>query len=180
MDTPRPRVKNLADLYHLAPLDWMDVRQKLETNLDQEPGTGGPDHHTFWLSTIDGDGRPHMTAVGAFWVDGSYYFSGGPGSRKIRNIERDPRCAFGVALHGYDVALEGRAARVTDDVLLHRLASVFAGGGWAPTVAEGGFTHEFSAPSAGPPPWYVYEFVIAQAYAVATKAPGGATRWTFS
>jgi nitroimidazol reductase NimA-like FMN-containing flavoprotein (pyridoxamine 5'-phosphate oxidase superfamily) len=63
------------------------------------------------LSTLDADGRPHMTAVGAFWVDGRYYFSGGPRSRKIRNIEHGSRCAFGVAIHGYNVALEGRAAR---------------------------------------------------------------------
>ena len=144
------------------------MRRTLEANLTQEPGTGGPGHHTFWLSTIDADGRPHMTAVGAFWADGRYYFSGGPRSRKIRNLERDPRCAFGIAIHGYDVALEGRAVRVTDGALLQRLAEVFAEGGWAPTVADGGFTHEFSAPSAGPPPWYVYEFTPEDAYAVAT------------
>jgi hypothetical protein len=65
----------------------------------QKPGD------TFWLSTLDADGRPHMTAVGAFWADG---FCGGPRSRKIRNVERDPPCAFDVAIHGYDVALEGR------------------------------------------------------------------------
>ena len=40
-------------------------------------------------------------------------------------------------------------------------------------------THEFSAPGAGPPPWYVYEFTPEDAYAVATEEPGGATRWTF-
>jgi hypothetical protein len=120
-----------------------------------------------------------MTAVGAFWVEGRYYFCGGPGSGKIRNIEREPRCAFGVALHGYDVALEGRAARLTDRIRLQRLAEVFAEDGWAPTVVDSAFTHEYSAPSAGPPPWYVYEFVPEDAYAVATKEPGGATRWTF-
>ncbi len=174
-----PNAKNLAELYKLAPLDWGDVRGTLESNLTQEPGSGGPGHHTFWLSTLDADGRPHMTAVGAFWVDDHYYFSGGPRSRKIRNIERDARCAFGVAIHGYDVALEGRAARVTDHARLQRLARVFAEGGWAPTVADGGFTHEFSAPSAGPPPWYVYEFTLEDVYAVMTKEPGGATRWTF-
>ena len=38
----------------------------METNLTQEPRTGGPGHHTFWLSTLDADGRPHMTAVGAW------------------------------------------------------------------------------------------------------------------
>src|SRR3984957_9231129 len=135
MTSPAPRAKNLADLYDLAPLEWSAVRQALENNLTQGPGTGGPDHHPFWLSTIDSDGRPHMTAVGAFWVDGRYYFCGSPRSRKIRNIERDSRCAFGVAIYGYDVALEGRAARVTDDALLGRLAGVFAEGGWAPTVA---------------------------------------------
>jgi len=179
MTANEPTVKNLADLYKLGPLDWDDVRATLETNLDQEPGTGGPDHHTFWLSTIDADGRPHMTAVGVFWLDGHYYFSGGPRSRKIRNIERDSRCAFGVAVHGYDVALEGRATRVRDDGRLQRIAQLFAEGGWAPTVADGGFTHEFSAPSAGPPPWYVYEFTAKDAYAVMTKEPGGATHWTF-
>jgi hypothetical protein len=179
MTATEPTVKNLADLYQLAPLAWDNVRRALESNLDQEPGTGGPDHHTFWLSTTDADGRPHMTAVGAFFLDDRYYFTGGPRSRKIRNVERDPRCAFGVAIHGYDVALEGRASRVTDEARLHRLAEVFAAGGWAPTVADGGFTHEFSAPSAGPPPWYVYEFTPEDAYAVMTTEPGGATRWTF-
>jgi Pyridoxamine 5'-phosphate oxidase len=176
MTAPKPRAKNLADLYDLAPLDWADVRQTLQTGLTQGPGTGGPGHHTFWLSTIDLDGRPHMTAVGAFWVDDRYYFCGGPRSRKIRNIEHDPRCAFGVAIYGYDVALEGRAARVTDGARLQRLAQVFAEGGWAPTAAS---PHDYSAPSAGPPPWYVYEFTPEDAYAVATKEPGGATRWTF-
>jgi hypothetical protein len=179
MADSQPRAKNLADLYNLAPLEWADVARPLEANLDQEPGTGGPDHHTFWLSTISADGRPHMTAVGAFWADGHYYFTGSPRSRKIRNVERDARCAFGVAIHGFDVALEGRATRVTDEAHLEALAKLFATGGWAPTVADGGFTHDYSAPSAGPPPWYVYEFTPEDAYAVATKAPGGATRWTF-
>lgn len=70
-----------------------------------------------------------MTAVGAFWVDGRYYFCGGPRSRKIRSIERDARCAFGVAIHGYDVALEGRATWVTDDAQLQRIAQFFAEAG---------------------------------------------------
>jgi hypothetical protein len=41
MAAPQPRPRNLADLYDLAPLDWADVRGTLETNLTQEPGTGG-------------------------------------------------------------------------------------------------------------------------------------------
>jgi hypothetical protein len=177
--TTEPHSKNLADLYDLAPLEWNDVRRRLAANLTQEPGTGGADHHTFWLSTTDEDGRAHMTGVGAFWVGGRYYFCGGPRTRKIRNVERDPRCAFGIAIFGYDVALEGRAVRVTDRARLQELAEVFAQGGWAPAVADGGFTHAYSAPSAGPPPWHVYEFTPEEVYAVATEEPGGATRWTF-
>jgi hypothetical protein len=102
-----------------------------------------------------------------------------PLEAKARNVERNPHCALGVAVHGYDIALEGRAHRVTDESMLQTLAAVFAEGGWAPTVAGGGFTHEFSAPSAGPPPWYVYEVTLENVYAVATKEPGGATRWSF-
>jgi hypothetical protein len=179
MTATEPQAKNLADLYDLGPLDWADVRRELDGGLSQAPGTGGPDHHTFWLSTAAADGRPHLTAVGTVWADDRCYFTGSPRSRKIRNIERDPRCAFGVASHGYDVALEGRASRITDEARLQHLASLFGAGGWAPTVADGGFTHDFSAPSAGPPPWYVYEFTPEDAYAIATREPGGATRWTF-
>ena len=74
------------------------------------------------------------------------------------------------------MALEGRAARVTT-TLQQRLAVSPEGQGT--DLPDGGFTHEFSAPSAGPPPWYVYEFMPEDAYAVATEEPGGATRWTF-
>lgn len=129
MPAPEPRAKNLADLYDLAPLRWAEVRRTLEGIPIQAPGSGGPDRHTFWLSTVDPDGRPHMTAVGAHWIDGRYYFIGGPQSRKIRNIEWEPRCALGAALSGHDVALEGRATRVTDEHFLARVAAVFAAGG---------------------------------------------------
>ena len=66
---------------------------------------------------------------------------------------------------------------MTDTARLEEIAGLFAE--WGPTVADGAFTHEYSAPSAGPPPWFVYEFTVEAAYAVATREPGGATRWTF-
>jgi hypothetical protein len=40
-------------------------------------------------------------------------------------------------------------------------------------------TAEFSAPSAGPPPWHVYRVMIETATALETVEPGGATTWTF-
>jgi hypothetical protein len=38
---------------------------------------------------------------------------------------------------------------------------------------------EYSAPSAGPPPWDVYEVTPATVFAVGTVEPYGATRWNF-
>ena len=43
----------------------------------------------------------------------------------------------------------------------------------------GALTAEFSAPSAGPPPWPVYRLTPERATALQTVEPGGATRWTF-
>ena len=44
-------------------------------------------------------------------------------------------------------------------------------------VRDGAFWHEYSAPSAGPPPWDVYEITPTTIFAVATREPHGATRW---
>jgi len=40
-------------------------------------------------------------------------------------------------------------------------------------------TAEYSAPSAGRPPWRVYKLIPRAATALATVDPGGATRWRF-
>ena len=48
-------------------------------DLTQAPGTGGPDRHTCWLATIDADGSPHVTGIGAEWADGAFWFETGPG-----------------------------------------------------------------------------------------------------
>ena len=51
--------------------------------------------------------------------------------------------------------------------------------GW-PAEPDGtgtALTAEFSAPSAGPPPWRVYEVTVRSAVALQTEEPGGATRW---
>ena len=40
-------------------------------------------------------------------------------------------------------------------------------------------TADYSAPSAGPPPWRVYRLTPRQATVVLAAEPGGATRWRF-
>ena len=62
---------NLAGLYHLPLLDWALIGTGSAKGLTQAPDTGGPNRHTCWLATINADGSPHVTGVGALWVDGA-------------------------------------------------------------------------------------------------------------
>jgi len=174
-------VRNLAGLYDLGPLDWSDVERRLDAGVSQAPGSGGPDRHTVWLATIDPDGRPHVTGIGALWVDGRFWFETGEHTRKGRNLARDPRCTLSVAMQDYDVVVEGRASRVTVPAVVADMAARWRAEGWPAEVDESGIalTAPFSAPSAGPPPWAVYEVQPSAATALQTIEPGGATRWRF-
>jgi hypothetical protein len=173
--------KNLAGLYDLPMLDWAPVAARLERDITMAPGTGGPDRHSAWLATIDADGSPHVTGIGAQWVEGTFWFETGETTRKGRNLARDPRCTLSLATHDFDLVLEGEAQLVDDPATVARLAQVWADGGWPCGVDESGIalTADFSAPSAGPPPWRVYRIAPTSATVLQTVEPGGATRFTF-
>ena len=168
------RQKNLADLYHLDPIPWSRALEGLEApeSTDERP-------RTYFLATTRPDGRPHSAGVGAMWDDGKIYFVSGAGTRKSRNIARNADCAISMSLNGIDLVIEGKAERVTDDETLQRLAKRYADGGWPATVKDGAFTHEYSAPSAGPPPWDLYVVKPTTVFGVLGDEPGGATRWDF-
>jgi hypothetical protein len=133
------------------------------------------------LATINADGSPHVTGIGAEWVDGAFWFETGTSTRKGRNLARDPRCTLTLATEEFDLVLEGDATLVTDPSTVARLAAIWAEGGWPARVDDSGvaLTAEFSAPSAGPPPWHVYRITPRAATALRTVEPGGATRWRF-
>jgi PPOX class probable F420-dependent enzyme len=105
---------NLADLYGTPLLDWGRIEARLEQGLSQAPDSGGPSRHTCWLATIDRDGSPHITGIGALWVDGAFWFETGRETRKARNIARDPRCTLSVAAQEFDLVVEGKARLVSD------------------------------------------------------------------
>jgi PPOX class probable F420-dependent enzyme len=175
------KARNLADLYDLPLMDWGRIEARLSAGLTQAPGTGGPSRHTCWLATIDPDGRPHVTGVGAHWLDGAWWFETGRSSRKGRNLARDPRCTLSLAAKEFDLVVEGTAEVVTDPVVVARHAAIYATDGWPARVDESGtaLTADFSAPSAGPPPWHVYRITVESATSLLTVDPGGATRWDF-
>jgi hypothetical protein len=59
-------------------------------------------------------GRPHITGVGALWVDGAFWFETGEGTHKARNLARDPRCLLSVATQQFDLVVNGEAHQVAD------------------------------------------------------------------
>jgi hypothetical protein len=163
--------KNLAELYDLDPIPWSRALEALEST--------DPKSRTSFLATTRPDGRPHLAGIGAVWEDDRVYFVSGPGTRKSRNVDEHPAVSISFALTGLDLVVEGEARRVTDDATLQHVASRYAREGWPARVVDGAFTYDYSAPSAGPPPWYVYEVVPTTAFGVLSTEPGGATRWRF-
>jgi hypothetical protein len=173
--------RNLATMYDLPTLDWEPIHRVMDSGITQAPDSGGPDRHTSWLTTVDPDGTPHTTAVGALWVDGCYWFQTGPSTRKARNLARSSRCSMAVSTHDFDLVVEGTAEPVTDPGTVAVIAATWAEGGWPARPDETGqaIIADYNAPSAGPPPWTVYRLTPTAATAVSTVEPGGATRWTF-
>ena len=118
-----------------------------------------------------------MTPVGFVELGGVWYFTSGPGTRKSRNIAADARCAVSVATQPFDLVIEGSAARVTDADELRSVADEYVREGWPAQVEGDALTAEYSAPSAGPPPWQVYKITLSTVFAFGTAEPYGATRF---
>ncbi len=165
------------DGYGAPTIEWVRVKAVLDGELTQAPETGGPQRHTVWLTTINADGSPHVMPVGVVRWGGAWYFTSGPATRKSRNLARDARCVLSVATDPFDLVIEGAAERVTEAGELASVADAFAGGGWPAEVAGDALTAEFSAPSAGSAPWYVYRVSPSTVFALGTSEPFGATKF---
>src|SRR3954463_1537678 len=142
---------NLGAAGGLPPVSWDSVAQKLDAR--SAPAPDAHNSRTTWLATVNVDGSPHVTAVGALWVDGAFWFQTGAGTRKHHNVERDARCSVAVSIRDTDVVVEGEAMRVTDPEAIARIAKAWADQGWPaePDESGSGITAPFNAPSQGPP-----------------------------
>jgi general stress protein 26 len=113
--------KNLAEAEGLPPIEWSRVDTEIARRLgDWDPGAS--DRPTCWLTTINADGSPHVTSVGALWHAGSFWFQTGERTRKARNVARNAHCSMSVATRGLDVVVEGEAHRTTDPALVSEAA----------------------------------------------------------
>src|ERR1700722_18675798 len=170
---------NLGATDGLPPVDWAKVVETLDAG--SPPAPDAHNTRTTWLSTVNEDGSPHVTAVGALWLDETFWFQTGSGTRKSRNVARDPRCSIAVSVRDADVVAEGEVARETDPATLTRLAQAWTGQGWPAELDETGtgITAPFNAPSQGPPPGNVFRIEPHSVLVTLGTEPGGLTRFTF-
>lgn len=134
---------------------------------------------TYWLSTIQDDGRPHTVPLLVVVVDGVAHFSAAAASRKARNLRRDPRCTLATGGSGLDVVLDGTAAPIDARERLDAVAAAYARKyGWQPEVREGALWAE-GAPTAGEPPYLVHAFSPHTGFGFPTDEDSRPTRWRF-
>jgi hypothetical protein len=170
---------NLGVEEGLPPVDWAAIAETLR-NWDG-PAPDAHNSRSTWLTTINEDGSPHVTPVGALWLDDTFWFQTGAGTLKARNVERDPRCTVATSIRDADVIVEGVAERVTDPTSVANAAKAWADSGWPaePDSSGTGITAPFNAPRQGPPPWNVYRITPRSALVCLGVEPGGLTRVQF-
>src|SRR4026209_1918953 len=147
------KTTNLAEADGLPTLEWSQVEPQI-TDLLTHDCPRWPNRPTFWLTTLNPDGSPHVTSVGALWHAGSCWFQTAARTRKAKNVARDPRCKISVATKGFDVMVAGEARRVTDPKIVAEIAALWAGSGWPaqPDDSGTGITAPFNGPKPGPAP----------------------------
>jgi hypothetical protein len=170
---------NLGEADGLPPVDWTSIADKLEAGSAPDPEAHNA--RTKWLTTLNADSSPHVTAVGALWLDGAFWFQTGAGTRKASNVARDPRCSLAVSIRDADVVIDGDASRVTEPEAVARIAKAWSDDGWPaePDESGSGITAPFNAPAQGPPPWNVYRISPRSATVTMGVEPGGLTRFRF-
>ncbi|MCX4582632.1 pyridoxamine 5'-phosphate oxidase family protein [Streptomyces sp. NBC_01481] len=147
--------------------DWTDAVERLKAA------------EIYWLSTVRPEGRPHVTPLIGVWHDGGLHFCTGADERKAKNL-RDNRevvltTGANALSEGYDVVVEGAAARVTDETRLRALADAYVekyGSDWTFEVRDGEFVHQAGTA-------LVFRVEPRTAFGFA-KSPYSQTRWQFT
>jgi nitroimidazol reductase NimA-like FMN-containing flavoprotein (pyridoxamine 5'-phosphate oxidase superfamily) len=70
--------------------------------------------HDYWVASVDADGKPAVMPVWGAWIDDAVWVSSSPGSRRARNLSRDPRCTVTTDNALEPVVVEGTAERIVE------------------------------------------------------------------
>jgi hypothetical protein len=79
------------------------------------------------------------------------------------------------------LVVEGTAERVADEAVLQRVAAAYLSKyAWEVTVREGVFDADYGAPTAGPPPYALYQLRPSTVFAFGADEIWSPTRYAFS
>ncbi|MFN8475830.1 MAG: pyridoxamine 5'-phosphate oxidase family protein [Anaerolineae bacterium] len=171
MSRYEPKADVMGDYPSVSPLAWSEFVKLLT---DHPAGTR-------WLSTVSSQGQVHATPIGAFFVNETYYFTSGQGTRKRANLDQNPSCSICLHTGGYDIVAEGTAAITRDEATIQQFVAFCQSVDW-PVEAKGGVLEApYHAPTTGPAPYDVYEMTFRKVFAYDTNnaAVNRSTRFTF-
>ncbi|HEX8004858.1 MAG TPA: pyridoxamine 5'-phosphate oxidase family protein [Trebonia sp.] len=153
------------------PLEWEQVREAFAAE------------RWYWVATAGANLHPHLRPVLAVWADGCVYSTTSAAARKGRDLEANPSCSLAARAPALDIVIEGTVRWVNQQDVLEQVAAAYrAKYGWPVTVtAQNAFDAPYGAPTAGLPPYLVYDIVPATVYAFGTGDDLGqrSTRFRF-
>ncbi|MGD9890526.1 MAG: pyridoxamine 5'-phosphate oxidase family protein [Dehalococcoidia bacterium] len=136
----------------------------------------GAGSDSYWLATVQPDGRPHILPVLEVWLDGALYVSAGHFASDTAP-RADASCyVISVGRDAPDLIVEGGATPVRDGATLRRVAAEYrVRYGWPVSPRAGGFGDE----GAGVLPYEVYEATPTAVIGFDPESPLDAARWCF-
>jgi hypothetical protein len=154
------------------PLSWEEVRERFSAE------------RWYWLATTAPGNRPQARPVLAVWMGDKVYSTTSPGSAKGRNLRLHPECALAGRAAAIDIVVEGPTSWVSDRGVAENVAAAYVDKyNWPVTVTDQNmFDAPYGAPTAGAPPYRVYEIAPRFVYAIGTGDDLGvrSTRFRFA
>lgn len=154
----------------VAPINWDEARQLFSAE------------RSYWVATTSDDGRPHVRPVLAVCVEERIYSTTNPAARKGRNLTSRPSAALTARAPTMDIVIQGRVSWIDAPQLLGRIGAAYQEKyAWPVAVTGNAFHAPYGAPTAGHPPYRVYELTPTVAYAFGTASNLGerSTRFRF-
>lgn len=154
------------------PLPWEEVRQRFSAE------------RWYWLATMGPGERPQARPVLAVWLRDRVYSTTSPDAAKGRNLRLRPECSLAGRAPGIDIVVEGPTSWVSDRRVAEDVATAYDDKyDWPVTITEENmFDVPYGAPTAGSPPYRVYEIAPRFVYAFGTGDDLGvrSTRFRFT
>lgn len=141
-----------------------------------DAGAFGVEADTYWLATVQPDGRPHVLPVLEVWLDGALYVSAGYFASGTTRRADESCFVISIGRHALDPVVEGDATPVRDGATLRRVAAAYrARYGWPASAGGGAFGDDRAVAL----PYEVFEATPTTVIGFGTESPFDATRWQF-